>query len=88
MAPALELELRDGGRVSANAGRFTAYLPDELELLQELAREQGSSTNYVVRVAVRALLGLPVPAWARARARAPMRPEDRELVLGAERAVQ
>jgi hypothetical protein len=51
--------------VSAAGGRFTAYLPDELELLEELRREEGSSSNYLVRVAVRALLGLEIPAHYR-----------------------
>lgn len=48
-------------------GRFTAYLPGERELLQELAAEEGTSENYLVRIGVRALLGLPVPPWARRR---------------------
>lgn len=48
-------------------GRFTAYLPAERELLQELAHEEQTSENYLVRIGVRALLGLPVPPWARRR---------------------
>lgn len=42
-------------------GRFTAYLPEERELLQERAAEEASSENYLLRVGVRALLGLPIP---------------------------
>jgi hypothetical protein len=42
-------------------GRFTAYLPMEREALQALAGEEGSSENYLVRISVRALLGLPIP---------------------------
>jgi len=46
--------------------RFTAWLSDEeRELLRELAHEQGSSENYIMRTALRRLLGLAVPAWAR-----------------------
>lgn len=48
-------------------GRFTAYLPGERELLAELARADGCSENYLVRVAVRALVGLPIPAHYRER---------------------
>jgi hypothetical protein len=48
-------------------GRFSAYLPAERELLHELALEEGSSENYLLRIGVRALLGLPIPAWARER---------------------
>ena len=51
--------------MTANGGRFTAYLPDEREPLAALARAEGCSDNYLVRVAVRALLGLPVPAHYR-----------------------
>lgn len=47
-------------------GRFTAYLPDERELLQALAAEERSSENYLLRVAARALLGLPIPPRYRA----------------------
>jgi hypothetical protein len=50
-----------------SAGRFTAYLPGERELLHQLAEQEGCSENYLVRIAVRALLGLPVPSWARER---------------------
>lgn len=48
-------------------GRFTAYLPAERELLRELAGEEGTSENYLLRIGARALLGLPVPRWARER---------------------
>jgi hypothetical protein len=75
--------------VSQNA-RFTAWLSEEeLELVRELAGEQASSANYVVRMAVRYFFGLSVAPWARtgARAPAPMADADRELVLGGERAV-
>ena len=51
-------------------GRFTAYLPAERALLQELAAEEGSSENYLLRIGVRALLGQPIPAHYRARIRA------------------
>jgi hypothetical protein len=47
------------------SGRFTAYLPAERGLLAERARAEGTSENYLVRVAVRAFLGLPVPAHYR-----------------------
>lgn len=57
-----ELELPAGGR-------FTAYLPGERELLRELANEEGSSENYLVRIAVRALVGLPIPPHYRERLR-------------------
>jgi hypothetical protein len=50
-------------------GRFTAYLPAERELLQALSAEEGSSENYLLRIGVRALLGLPIPAHYRARVR-------------------
>lgn len=46
-------------------GRFTAYLPGEREALAARAAVEGCSENYLVRIGVRALLGLPVPAWAR-----------------------
>jgi hypothetical protein len=66
MGPHLE-----GRGVSASAlpdnGRFSAYLPAERALLHELAAEEGCSENYLVRIGVRALLGLPVPTWARER---------------------
>ena len=48
--------------MSATSGRFTAYLPDERELLRELEREEGCSANYLVRLGLRALLGLEVPS--------------------------
>ena len=48
-------------------GRFTAYLPAERELLAELARAEGCSENYLVRIGVRALLGLPIPRHYRER---------------------
>lgn len=48
-------------------GRFTAYLPGERELLAELARAEGSSENYLVRIGVRALLGLTIPGHYRAQ---------------------
>jgi hypothetical protein len=70
--------------------RFTAWLSEEeLELVRELAGEQASSANYVVRMALRYFFGLSVAPWARdgARARAPMAEEDRELMLGGERLV-
>lgn len=47
-------------------GRFTAYLPAERTLLAERAAADGCSENYLVRIGVRALLGLPIPPWARA----------------------
>ena len=47
--------------MTARAGRFTAYLPDEREALHELARAEAGSENFLVRTAVRALLGLPIP---------------------------
>lgn len=54
-----------------NGERFTAYLSTgERAGLRELAGELGSSENYVVKVALRALLqatgreGFPVPRWA------------------------
>lgn len=53
--------------MSSREERFTAYLPGERELLHALAREEGTSENYLVRVAVRALVGLPVPRHYRER---------------------
>jgi hypothetical protein len=43
-------------------GRFTAYLPAERLLLQERAKAEGCSENYLLRIGVRLLLGLSVPA--------------------------
>jgi hypothetical protein len=48
-----------------SGGRFTAYLPAERGLLAERAAREGCSENYLLRVAVRAFLGLPVPAHYR-----------------------
>lgn len=48
--------------MSATSGRFTAYLPRERELLRERALEEGSSENFLVRLGVRIVLGLPVSA--------------------------
>lgn len=50
-------------------GRFTAYLPAERLELQALAGAEGSSENYLLRVALRGLLGLPIPAHYRERLR-------------------
>lgn len=45
---------------ATNGGRFAAYLPTERELLAERAREEGTSQNWLVRLGVRAVLGLPI----------------------------
>ncbi len=52
--------------MSSVEGRFTAHFtPAERDALRAAAREQGTSENYLVRVGLRAVLGLPVPRWAR-----------------------
>jgi hypothetical protein len=44
----------------------TFYLPDdELERLKYTARQVGETPGVVVRLAVKALLGDPLPAWGR-----------------------
>lgn len=54
--------------MSSVEGRFTAHFsPAERAALRELASEEGSSENYLVRIGLRAVLGLPVPRWARER---------------------
>jgi hypothetical protein len=55
--------------VSANGGRFSAYLPAERELLAQRAKEEGSSENWLVRLGVRVVLGLPIPERDRRRLR-------------------
>lgn len=41
--------------------RFTAYISqDEREGIKKLADKSGTSDNYVVRTAIRNILGLPV----------------------------
>lgn len=43
--------------------RFTAWLSDaERQGVRELAEKYGTSDNYIIRLAVREQLGLPVPA--------------------------
>jgi len=46
--------------VSAIGGRFTAYIPDERELLRERAKVEGTSENFLVRLGLRIVLGLPI----------------------------
>lgn len=49
-------------RSAEGMGRFTAWLSDEERHgLDRMAEEFGSSTNYVLRLAVRAALGLSLP---------------------------
>lgn len=44
------------------SSRFTAYLGDqERERVRQLARREDCSENYVIRLAVRVMVGLPVP---------------------------
>ena len=44
----------------------SVYLTDEEhEALERLSRERRTSRNAVLRIALRRLLGLPVPEWAR-----------------------
>ncbi len=56
--------------MTATTGRFTAYLPREREILARRAQEEGCSENYLVRMGVRAVLGLSVPARLRDEIRA------------------
>jgi hypothetical protein len=53
--------------VSANGGRFSAYLPAERDLLTQRAKEESTSENWLVRLGVRVVLGLPVPERERRR---------------------
>ena len=54
--------------MSSVEGRFTAHFsPAERAALRELAGEEGTSENYLVRVGLRAVLGYPVPRWVRER---------------------
>lgn len=47
-----------------NKVRFTAYISEaEDKALREMADEQGTSVNYLVRSGVRLVLGLSVPRW-------------------------
>lgn len=69
--------------MSATGGRFTAYLPHELDALEELRREEGTSTNYLVRVAVRALLGKSVPPRYRRMMLDNIEQADRDKVAAA-----
>jgi Ribbon-helix-helix protein, copG family len=49
--------------------RFTAYLSEaEDKGLRELAEREGTSVNYVVRCAIRIVLGKDVPKWIREEA--------------------
>lgn len=40
------------------------WTDEEYKLLRELAAQRGTATNSVARIALRLLLGLPVPSWA------------------------
>lgn len=51
----------------SGGGRFAAYLPDERELLRVRAKEEGTSENWLVRLGVRAVLGLAIPERERRR---------------------
>lgn len=49
--------------MSSEKERFTAWLSiAERNAIRSQAREYGTSENYVVRMAVRSLLGMPVPS--------------------------
>ena len=62
--------------MSSVEGRFTAHFsPAERAALRELALEEASSENYLVRLGLRALLGLPIPRHARERIREGLEPE-------------
>lgn len=51
--------------MSAEKARFTAWLSiAERNAIRTQAQEYGTSENYVVRMAVRQLLGMPVPSNA------------------------
>jgi hypothetical protein len=44
--------------------RFTAYISEtEDKGLRDLAAQEGTSVNYIVRCGIRYLLGLDVPSW-------------------------
>lgn len=43
--------------------RFTAWLSDsERDRLRAAAKDNNTSENYIVRIAIRHLFGLPIPA--------------------------
>lgn len=44
--------------------RSVRFLDDEAEALEKLSDERRATVNSLVRIAVRTLVGLPVPAWA------------------------
>lgn len=49
----------------SNSERFTAWLSHaERQKLRSMAQEYGTSENYVVRMALRSLFGMPVPTYA------------------------
>jgi hypothetical protein len=62
---------------AAERHRFTAWLTEEENRrLRAAAAQHGTSVNYMLRLMVRAALGLSLPAWARGQREQP--PEHEE----------